>query len=501
MRNKKIILKTLSLCFASIFLGGMVLSASAAPSTGVLRLSKEEAVTFSRNSNTDLKRLKTGLNTLNRKFKKYKDLSREAAQAKDDFEDYKEAYKKINSDEFKAQKKQLSDTVKGYSEIEDGIKKLKEKLKSIPDNEENAKTIEKIKTKIAEAEAMKAGLDAKLALLGVNIDYMRKKYEELKSKEEEFEAAKAKVISVGLADNDGKPKYLSSKEEYEKFIMPKEIPWYAVQCMIEKTIKKQEAANEMVDVKVKEAYDKLLYAQEGYNLKSQLYKRALDKYEDLVTSCKNGTSSEVERKITKIEIDKIKLDVDNLGRDIENGKVQFKSAIGVSQRRKVELADALNKSIKEPKIYKVYLQSALKDRFEIFEADINLREAKRTKEKLEDYFDDDEYEWMNAEKTIDESEVALSEAKKNIEQNIQNAYLDVIHKRKEIELATQNVKKSNQQLDSANKAYETGMGTISLTLDAELGLNKSQMDYNTAVRNYKLALYKLEKASKIGPNY
>lgn len=501
MKSKKSILKMLTLGVTSIFVGGAVLSASAAPSKDVLKLSKEQAVSLSVKNSNDMKRLETGMDKLDRNFKRYKKLSEETQEAMDGFEDYKDAYKKINSDEFKQESKKLSDAVEGYNEAEKKLKELQEQLAQLPEG-----TPEDDPVKVAIKEGIATAQETMEYIVNqikpATIEYMRKQYDEMKTQLAEFEAAKAKLIAAGLADKTtGAPRNLTAKEEYTMFIMPRDIPWYSVQCMIEKTVKKKDFAKSALDVGVKEAYDNLLYAEEGYALKKQLYDRMLKGYNDLVKTCEAGQASELQKNLTKMDVDKTKLELDKLSRDIENGKIQFKKAVGISLTQEIQLTDTLNKAVKQPLSYEEYLSSALGMRSEIFDANVDLKEKKRTMDILQDYFDDEDYEYMDAEKALDEANVVLDEAKKNVEENIQRGYLDVIQKKGQIDLASKNVEKSKQQRDSASKAYELGTKPVSLIWDAELGLNKADMDYNTAVRNYNIALYKLEKSSKIGPAY
>lgn len=541
--KKKSIFKMLSLGFASIFVGGAVLSVSAAPSKDVLKLSKSQAVALSMKNSNDMKRLDTGLKTLDRKFKNYKELSRETEKAEDDFEDYKEAYKKINSDEFKMTKKLLG-LFSTYSSSIEEIEKLKvelEEAKKAGDAEKiaslSAKLTKEIQTydnargkiltalskeetkKILSSSGMsidpsmvnilKLDIESLAALPPQNktklkgfMDIIGKKNKEMDEKLAKFNAGKTKLIAMGLANPaTGEPKSLTSKEEYNMFVKPRDIPWYTVQCMIQKTVKKKALAKDTIEVKVKEAYDSLLYAKEGYALKKQLYDRMVKGYNDTVKSCKVGKTSKLEEKITKIELDKTKLELDKLSRDIENGEIQFKNALGISLTQKIELTDTLNKSIKAPLSYKKYLNDAMSTRCEIFDCKTDLEEKKRAFDILKDYFDDEDYEWLSADKEVDDADIALDEATKNVKENIQDAYLDVTQKKREITLASQNIEKAKNDLASATKAYEAGVKTVSLTLDATLGVNKAQMDYNTATRNYNIALYKLEMASKLGPSY
>lgn len=550
MKDKKSILKIVSLCFTTVFLCGMVFQVKAASVDTILNLSKKEAVELALENNNDLKRLETGLDILNRKFNKYKTLSIEAEKAEDDFKEYKRAYETINSESFKTLQGTLTNILK-LDECINGIKDLTSKIEVLQSKGELSETENaQLQVLINGLDAYKSGanqiIEGLLGMLsnpdklkglssyGLSVDpniiqqiissgatpeqlmsnptfmglinnfikVAKEKAPELNAKVVKFEKAKKQVIASDLADSTtGEPKVLSKKEEYETFIMPQKIPWYTVQCMIEKVSKQKETANETVDVKVKEAYENLLYAKEGYNLKNQLLQRMLKGYNDLTNSNKLGMSSDTQKKILEIEINKSKLDLDNLSKDIQNGEFQFKKALGINISTQIALIDSLDKTIIETKSYETYLQNALGNRMEIYNANIDLEEKKRTIDIIKEYFSEEEYGLMNAQKELDEADVDLSDAKKNVEENIQRAYLDVIQKRKEIDLASQNIDKSQQQLDSAKKAYEIGTSQISLIWDAELGLNKSQMDYNTSLRNYNISLYKLEKASKLGPAY
>lgn len=121
MKNKRL-LKILTLGITSIFLGGAALRVSAASSKEPLKLSRDEAVTLAVKNSNDIKRVDTGVDTIARKFKDARDLSDKVKELEDKFEDYKEAWKKINSPEFKAAKAKLEGAIKaveGYSKSDE----------------------------------------------------------------------------------------------------------------------------------------------------------------------------------------------------------------------------------------------------------------------------------------------------------------------------------------------------------------------------------------------
>ncbi|MBO3442786.1 TolC family protein [Clostridium haemolyticum] len=512
MKNKRL-LKILTLGITSMFLGGVALTASAASSKEPLNLSRNEAVNLAINNSNDIKRVDTGVDTLVRKFKDAKDLSDKVKKLEDKFEDYKSAYKKINSPEFKAAKEKLQGAIDGYSKVDKVLKDLNEKLiliNKIPEDKltpEQVKQKEAIKQGIAQAQGKKKYIENQLKVSNMSIDDARKKYAEIQAKLAEFEVGKKFFIELSeqgtgleypLVDiKTGEPLKLSQKEEYYDFKRPQEI-WNLVQCLLEKAVKQKELVKSIAGVQVNEAYTKILYGEDGYAVKNKLYERMIKGYNDITKSYEVGESSKLQKDITKISLDKIKLDVQSLKRTIESGKVQFKSSLGIDLTGDIQLKDKIDKNIKELKGFQEYLDSAFKNRYEIFSADVDVRECNRSFDTIKDYFCDDDYEWLNIEKQLDEAKIALSEAKRSVKKDIEKRYIDVKQKKKQIDMNLKNLEKAKIQLDAAKKSYEIGVKAIGLTWDAELAVSKAQMDYDASIRDYQIALYKLEKASGIG---
>ncbi|KEH86009.1 hypothetical protein Z966_04760 [Clostridium novyi A str. NCTC 538] len=522
MKNKRL-LKILTLGITSIFLGGAALRVSAASSKEPLKLSRDEAVALAVKNSNDIKRVDTGVDTIARKFKDAKDLSDKVKELEEKFADYKEAWKKINSSEFKAAKAKLEGAIKaveGYSKSDEVLKDLNAKLSALNKIPEDKLTPEmkaqknQIIAGIKKAEGTKKAIESQLKQGNMTIEAAKEKYPEFKkqyaeiqAKLAEFEAGKKTLIELSepgtsleypLVDiKTGEPLNLTQEEEYYDFKRPQEI-YYAVQVLLEKAVKQKELVKSIASVQVNEAYTKILYGEDGYGVKSKLCDRIQKGYNDVTKSYDIGTSSKLQKDLTKISLDQMKLDVDSLKRTVDSGKIQFKSSLGVDLTSNIELKDKIDKTVREPKGFQEYLNDAFKNRYEIFSADRDLKEYERSFETIKDYFVDDDYEWMNVAKQIDETKLALSDAKRDVKRDIEDKYLEVKQKRNEIEMNKKKLEKAQIQLDAANKAYEIGVKAIGLTWDAELAVAKAQMDYDTSIRDYKIALYKLEKASGIG---
>ncbi|WP_196247021.1 TolC family protein [Clostridium novyi] len=522
MKNKRL-LKILTLGITSIFLGGVALRVSAASSKEPLKLSRDEAVTLAVKNSNDIKRVDTGVDTIARKFKDARDLSDKVKELEEKFADYKKAWKKINSPEFKAAKAKLEGAIKaveGYSKSDEVLKDLNAKLSALNKIPEDKLTPEmkaqknQIIAGIKKVEGTKQAIESQLKQGNMSIEAAKEKYPEFKkqyaeiqAKLAEFEAGKKTLIELSepgtsleypLVDiKTGEPLNLTQEEEYYDFKRPQEI-YYAVQVLLEKAVKQKGLVKSIASVQVNEAYTKILYGEDGYGVKSKLCDRIQKGYNDVTKSYDIGTSSKLQKDLTKISLDQMKLDVDSLKRTVDSGKIQFKSSLGVDLTFNIELKDKIDKTVREPKGFQEYLNDAFKNRYEIFSADRDLKEYERSFETIKDYFVDDDYEWMNVAKQIDETKLALSDAKRDVKRDIEDKYLEVKQKRNEIEISKKKLEKAQIQLDAANKAYEIGVKAIGLTWDAELAVAKAQMDYDTSIRDYQIALYKLEKASGIG---
>lgn len=478
------------------------LNTSAEVSKETVVLTRTQALDMALENNNNILRLDAGMNTMLRNFKKYKKLSDEITKLLDGFEDYKDEYEEISSEEFKAKQREISDKLGKYNELSKRLEDLKKELEEIKKGSSNSddsesdsstRTEEEVKTDIDEVSNELQALD-KVAL--------DKESSEINEKLAKFEKEKSLYISMGLASPaDGTPIKLTQEQEYNRFVKARDIIWHNLQTNLEKMKYQKEAVSESIKYGVETAYDNILFAQEGLKIQKQLYEKQQKDYNNILAQYENGRVSENDKNIAEKELEKLKLQVENLTRQIENGKIQLKQLLGIDLEKTVELTESIDTNINEPKDYDEYLSSALLNRNEIIAAKLDCEEAERTFDIIKDYLDEDDYDWMDAERTLNEAQTALLEAEKEVRQNIKNAYLDVTQKKSEVDLASKKLEAAQVQYNAVKKNYEAGRVALPMLWNVEIGVNSAKMNYNDSVIKYKTALKKLEAASKIGPGY
>lgn len=496
MINKKYLSGILGVIVASTIFITSALNTSAEVSKETVVLTRTQALDMALGNNNNILRLDAGINTMLRNFKKYKKLSDEITKLLDGFEDYKDEYEEISSEEFKAKQREISDKLEKYNELSKRLEDLKKELEEVKNGSSESsgtRTEEEIKDDIDKVNKELQSLDK---------ESLDKESDEIKKKLAKFEQQKALYVSMGLASPaDGTPIKLTQEQEYNRFVKARDIIWHNLQTNLEKMKYQKEAVSESIKYGVETAYDNILFAQEGLKIQKQLYEKQQKDYNNILAQYENGRVSENDKNIAEKELEKLKLQVENLTRQIENGKIQLKQLLGIDLEKTVELTESIDTNINEPKDYDEYLSSALLNRNEIIAAKLDCEEAERTFDIIKDYLDDDDYDWMDAERTLNEAQTALLEAEKEVRQNIKNAYLDVTQKKAEIDLAHKKLEAAQVQYNAVKKNYEAGRVALPMLWNVEIGVNSAKMNYDNAVIKYKTALKKLEAASKIGPGY
>lgn len=428
-------------------------------------LTKEQAVSLALDSNIQNLKISTAIDTITRNVEKYREISEQLEKLEKGFYEYKSAYAQLNSAENKAKYAQL------------------QAIKAAYENAQNQQTRDAIQAKYGYTEVQ---IDA--LLKGVNDNIA------------ELNAAGLQLKAAGLVDDNLKPKDLTEKEKYNMFVYPENIPVVLAGDMFKKANLQKKVINCAVDVKVKQGYDAILYAQDGYALTEKLYDKQLKDYNQLVVKYQVGVTSELEKNVAEIELKKSKLQLDNLKRQVENGKIQIKQTLGVDMANEYNFIDEKLYS-KDPLSYNEYLGSALKNRAEILAAQIDVDEKQTIFDLVEVFFEEDDIEYEKADQELSEVKSNYEEVRKEVEIEIQNFYLAVKQKQSDKQLTDLKLQQANNQYNSVKATYDAGLTTISMMWNVELAVNQAQMNNIKALRDYNDALYELQQNCNIGTKY
>ncbi|MGE5626923.1 MAG: TolC family protein, partial [Solirubrobacterales bacterium] len=235
-------------------------------------------------------------------------------------------------------------------------------------------------------------------------------------------------------------------------------------------------------------------------LTQKLYDTQLKEYNQFLEKYKQGLSSEVEKKVADIGIQKLKLQLENLQRQVDNGKIQFNQAIGVDVSKQFNFTD--EKMIyMETKSYDEYLKSALANRAEILAAKIDIDEKQQKFDLASKYFSETELTYVKASEELDQANSNYESLCKQVEMEVQEGYFKVKQKQSEKQLADRKLQQAQNQYNNAKASYDAGLLQIATLWNAELGVNQAQMNVNKALRDYNNSLYEFEKNCEAGTEY
>ncbi len=444
-------------------------------------MAKQQAVDIALKNSTKLLKLDRGLVTIKRNYDKYKEISADVVSLKKSLEQYKAAYKLAYSEGNTAQYKALTMLIAAFTQAEQIPDEVTRNatIAAIVNSPSNTNHLTKV-----QAQGLLAKADSQIA---------------------ELREAGNKLALIGLTEFDtttggNKPKNLSPAKTYATFVYLRNIPWVIAQDMMDKAKLQREVIQSATDVLVKQGYDTILYAEDGYNLTKQVYDKQVKDYGQLAKKYEVGAASEIEKNLAQMELQKSKLNLDNLQRQVENGKTQIKQSLGVNLKDNYNFEDEKIQT-KEPLTYDEYLTSAMKNRAEILDAKITIAEKQKIFDDLKGYFNKGDLEYLQAEEEIEEAKLKEDQTSKQIETEIQSDYLDIKQKQEDLKLTAKKVEQANNQYKVVNTSYEAGMKPLSMLWLVELGKNKAQIDNNKALRDYNNALYALEANCKIGTKY
>lgn len=447
--------KDLIIFITAIFIGTALLPGIKAKDA-VQPLTKDQAVTLATENNINALKINTAINTINRNIKKYEELKLEVIALEKGFQTYKVTYNSLSASE-----------VAIYN------------LFNETEPSKRTETVTAVLKSYGYSDGQIALTLGKLTALN---------------------AAGTQLKEAGLTDSSLKPKELTKAQQYEKFVYPREIPVVIAKNMLKKAELQKSTINCTIDVKVKEGYDAVLYGEEGYNLTEQLYEKLLKDFAQTESKYTVGVISQTDRNIGEIQLKKSKLKLDNLQRDLKNGKINFNQSLGTNIQTEYSFNDDKEKA-STLKNYNSYLSSAIGSRGEILASNIDIDEKLFIFNLIKDYYSEGEYEYKKAVQELNEAKIKHSEAEKAVEEDIKNLYLDVQERQGDISLANKKLDQAKVQHISVKASYDAGMMPIAMVWNVDLLVNQCEMNLAKAQRDYCNALYNLEQNSKVGTKY
>ena len=153
-----------------------------------------------------------------------------------------------------------------------------------------------------------------------------------------------------------------------------------------------------------------------------------------------------------------------------------------------------------------YIAMALESRFEI----VSIQEQiALTEKQIEILKTNDSYisnnqmskQYKEAQNNLSKLKLQLSQAKLDVEGDIQKAYIDLINEKQSINSLEATLKLQEQKLKKYQDMFDNGMITEMLLDNMKLGVKQVENGLDIAVISYNNKLVKFSHAIKIGPAY
>ncbi|MCY6371336.1 TolC family protein [Clostridium ganghwense] len=441
----------------------------------LLILTKEKAISTAIQNSNDLKRIDLDYNKLQRDFNNAKEKSDEAQETLDALERYKYLYEKEQDAKQSPLQEQYNQKKEELKIEEDKLTEMEQAEK--PDLEQIANQQQIITNLEKEIEELKSEIN-KLSLSP--------------SEQEEMDKYRKTFVNYGEV-----PPTFSDEEEFKLFIRDRDLKWYEVQGKIEKQNINVEKAKKSIELKVGQIWNQIVQIYYSIKIKKDLYELQSKEFVQIEMKFKNGQTSKLDKDIAENELKKLELQIDNLIKDKENSEMMLKKEIGISIDKEIKLDFQENK-IKEVSEYSVYLQNALKNRGEIKIAEIDLDIKERELGIADDYLDEDNMEFKEINEQLYEKQIFLQDAKKQVEKNVKELYMNVCEKKSEFDLKVKSLEKKKSDLKAADNRYQHGTISLDKLWKDEVAKTQAEIEYKAAKINYIEAMCNLEMACEIG---
>ncbi len=299
-----------------------------------------------------------------------------------------------------------------------------------------------------------------------------------------------------------KPPVYSSSEMFEQFIKNRDFPHYSIWGNIQNLTTSRKLIDTSVKTGVKQLFDGIIDMQDAITLQEQLYDNMKKQNEQMLVRYGKGLISDVDKYISDCSLEKQRLSIEKLKRNIDNMKMVLKQQIGVPLRQEIKLSYNEKKGIKLANTYATYLKKALDERSEVFIAKMDLQVAQRENDIMKQYITNELLAVrMESDMALEEKRIAYDEAVNNVTLDISSGYKDVQVKLSDFYVSIEQFQNAEKQYKEAEMKYKNGMISLSDIWNFDISYTQAKIGYNKAMRDCNNALYNLETACGIGPGY
>jgi len=293
------------------------------------------------------------------------------------------------------------------------------------------------------------------------------------------------------------------EEKFTRIVKPFEFSYYDMQAQIKNAEANREIMKANLIQSMRQTYDGILNLKDTKDTQQRYYDIQCSQHKKTLLDFENGQVSELDKNLSQVSLQQSSINLDILGRNIYNMEMNLKKQIGIEPLQKIELKLYDNQSkLNEPLTYDEYLSKALSARSEIATANKNIAIKNQEFSITQNYINDTSSKYFfEAQQAVFVENINLVDSIKNVTQDIKTGYIDITQKRSNIELAKQKSLNSESQYKEVLKKYEQGVISLTVLQNAESNNLQLKKAYQKSINDYNSALYRLDGACSIGPQY
>lgn len=337
-----------------------------------------------------------------------------------------------------------------------------------------------------------------------------KKFEKLHDKKEEGESlsfqenAEYKIYQQMFGDEP--PKY-TKQDMLDNYIKNRDFPKQSIYAEIKKLRDTRDSIPTSIELGVRGLYAQLLSLQNAIATQEDLLAINESRHNSLKLKFEAGTVAEYDLIVSGINLEIQKLEIEKIRNSFKILELNFKQLAKLDLAVEYVYEDTLNVEdimVVEPIHNELdyYLGKALVNRAEIKSAQYDNVVKVSEEIIIKHYLINELYtDRVNAKLAVDETVDAMLSAEASVTQNIYDGYTEVISYWNDYEYNLEAYRVASDSYDDFALMYELGQIVNDDLSMIGFQLKIAEDNIETSIRNYHDAVYKLEKATGLGPAY
>lgn len=311
----------------------------------------------------------------------------------------------------------------------------------------------------------------------------------------EYSAYQPQFAAMGITDPN-----LSKEEEYDIFAYPIKGGTMAMQVGVLSMGVGIDVAEVGIASGAETLYDTILMMEGILALQEGSFQMAYSDFVNAREKYLKGQMSEMDFIMMRNKEEIARRNRDSMQRQVDNLVMSFNLMLGLDVDAQIELTTEVEQKVTLESL-DFYVERGLKERNEVESFEITHGQKVSDFDLVADYFSKSSYTYKIAKAELEQMNIEETAMLMDIEQNIREAYLNVLEKEENLVIKKLAMDDADRQYKELELNVSLGFVTESTLTGIAIMKTSAINDYYTAYRDYVAAVQALEGASSIGPAY